>query len=146
MTTQDTKQPKGTTVIATKVYGYYVKGLTQIEIAKLLDISVRTVRRIQTAGNFRKSLILTAESERARALKAQGYTYAEIAKVLTCSKAKVSYLLSGKKPGTKSIQPLPDLSEYNKPHTPLVKWGRSLIWITNVYYYLKNKVRKHLPG
>ena len=79
--------------LANRVQKYYLKGLTQIEIAKLLDVSVRTVQRIQTAKEFRKSLTPVTESQRAKEMQQNGYTYPQNAKELKCSKAKVGYLL-----------------------------------------------------
>lgn len=71
------------------VYRYCMLGLTNNEIAKLTDLSGRTVQRIIKAGKYRETIDPQPIAAKARNLKEKGLTYAEIAKALKCSKSSV---------------------------------------------------------
>lgn len=77
--------------LKSRIYGYYVKGLTYKEIAKLLDVSEKTVQRIAKAGNFKELATPATRKEKVAKLRNKGLSYEEIAKALQCSRTTVYY-------------------------------------------------------
>ncbi len=83
--------------IRERAYQYHVKGLTCAEIAKLLDLSPRTVERYSLAEKWRERANPQPLAERAKALQKQGFSYAQIARTLAVGKSTVyGYLRSAK--------------------------------------------------
>ena len=72
-----------------EVFRYFLLKLTNKEIAKLTDLSVRTIQRIIIDGKFKERLKPIPIAVKARELKDSGMTYVEVAKALKCSKTSV---------------------------------------------------------
>ena len=73
-----------------RIKHYFEKGLNATEIAKLLGISARTCQRyINTAGIGKEAAKPQTIREKAAALVAAGFSYAETAARLKISKASV---------------------------------------------------------
>lgn len=81
-----------------EIYKYYLLGLTNKEIAKLTDLSERTIQRVIKECHFKELAKPQPIAERAQSLRAKGLTYVEIAKALKCSKTSVyNYLKRAEK-------------------------------------------------
>lgn len=81
-----------------EIYKYYLLGLTNKEIAKLTDLSERTIQRVIKECHFKELATPQPIAERAQSLRAKGLTYVEIAKALKCSKTSVyNYLKRAEK-------------------------------------------------
>lgn len=73
-----------------KVKRYYTMGLTYCEIAKLLDVSSRTIQRHITATELKKEINEpTNLQKKAFELSAKGFSYSEIAERLNVTKTTV---------------------------------------------------------
>ena len=72
-----------------EVYRYFMLRLTNKEIAKLTDLSERTVQRIIKDGNYKEMAEPLPIAVKARNLRDKGLTYIDIAKALKCSKTSV---------------------------------------------------------
>lgn len=72
-----------------QVYKYYLLGLNNKEIAKLLDVSEKTIQRIIKNGNFKELSKPISISEKAKELREKGLTYTQIAKALKRSKTSI---------------------------------------------------------
>ncbi len=91
--------PKAT--ITDRVVAYHHKGLTQKEIAKLLDLTPRTVQRYMKAAQCREATQTKTREQKALEMHTRGMSYAEIAKRLRVCKATV-YLWHRKAKGATS--------------------------------------------
>lgn len=80
-----------------QVYNYFLKGLTTREIAKLTELSERTVQRTIKDGQYREIAEPQPIAQRARDLREKGLTYTAIAKALKCCKTSVYYYLHPQK-------------------------------------------------
>lgn len=84
-----------------RAYRYYLKGLTCIEIGKLLDLSPRTVERYSQLDKWRQRANPQPMADRARLLHQQGMSYAAIARTLAVSKSTVyNYVKEETKPAS----------------------------------------------
>ena len=72
-----------------KAYKYYLKGLNSKEIAKLLDISFRTVQNYMTVGKWKQKRQPTNLQYEVLRLYESGLSYNEIARQLNISRATV---------------------------------------------------------
>lgn len=75
--------------IKEKAFIFYAKGLTCKEIAKLLDLSFRTVQNWQTDGKWNEKLNPESIKEKCYELKKKGMSYKEISKTLKISVSTV---------------------------------------------------------
>ena len=75
--------------IKKKAYKYYCMGLNSKEIAKLLDISFRTVQNYMTNGKWKKKRKPTNIKYEVARLYENGFTYEQIAKEIGISRASV---------------------------------------------------------
>lgn len=71
------------------VLKYHLKGLTAKEIAKLLDLSERSVQRLKRAAQLRVYTKTDKRAEIAATLYRSGYTYKEIGERLNVSRQSV---------------------------------------------------------
>lgn len=76
-------------LITEKITGYYMKGLNYKEIAKLLDISSRTVQRYVNESGCKHLTEPKTIQQRAIEMHSRGWSYAEIAKRLNVSKTSI---------------------------------------------------------
>lgn len=72
-----------------EVYRYFILRLTNKEIAKLTDLSERTVQRMIKDGHYKELIEPQPIAEKAQGLRNKGLTYVAIAKALKCSKTSV---------------------------------------------------------
>ena len=73
-----------------KIKRYYTMGLTYCEIAKLLDVSSRTIQRHITANELKKEINEPNNlQKKAFELSAKGFSYNEIADKLRVTKTTV---------------------------------------------------------
>lgn len=79
-----------------KVYKYYLLGLNNKEIAKLLEVSEKTIQRIIKNGNFKELSKPVSISEKAKELRKKGLTYTQISKALKRSKTSIYNYLHDK--------------------------------------------------
>lgn len=70
-----------------RAYGYYLKGLTNAEIAKLLDISTRTVEGYSQVDRWRENVMPIRE--RIYNLKERGFKVREVAERVGLSTSTV---------------------------------------------------------
>ena len=99
---KSTQPPPSTPAnIRERAYEYHVKGLTCAEIAKLLDLSPRTVERYSLVEKWRERANPQPLAERAKVLQKQGFSYAQIARTLAVGKSTVYGYLRGKSATTK---------------------------------------------
>ena len=75
--------------IKTKAYHYFLMGLNSKEVAKLLDISFRTVQNYIRVGKWKQSRYPTNLHYEVLKLYESGLTYPQIAKKLNISRASV---------------------------------------------------------
>lgn len=81
-----------------QAYKYFLKGLKAWEIAKLLDVSERTVQRWIAENDFKVAAEPKTISERVFELSKKGLSYTTIAKALKVSKGTVyNYMRAIKK-------------------------------------------------
>lgn len=72
-----------------EVYRYFMLRLTNKEIAKLTDLSERTIQRMIKDGHYKELAAPQPIAEKARSLRSKGLTYVAIAAALKCSKTSV---------------------------------------------------------
>lgn len=72
---------------------YFLKGLTTKEIAKILDLSPRTVERLKRRARLQVSGKPAPEAAAVADLYRRGMTYAEIARRLEVSRSTVYNLM-----------------------------------------------------
>lgn len=65
-----------------RVYKYWLKGITSKDIALLVGVSSRSIRRVIKAKDFKNSIEFTPLPVRAYQLKQKGLSFTEIAKTL----------------------------------------------------------------
>jgi len=75
--------------IKQKAFEYYCKGLNSKEIAKLLDVSFRTVQNWSSADKWKQTLTPTPLIEKAQAMHKRGFSYSYIAKQLNVSNSTI---------------------------------------------------------
>ena len=81
-----------------KAFLYYVKGLTCKEVAKLLDLSFRTVQNWQSLEKWTEKLNPDSIKNKCFELKTKGISYKEIAKMFSISVSTVQrYVNESKK-------------------------------------------------
>lgn len=86
------------TDIRERAYRYHLKGLTCLEIGKLLDLSPRTIERYSQTDKWKERANPQPLAARAKTLYKQGLSYAKIAKTLRVGKSTVyNYLRTSKK-------------------------------------------------
>lgn len=78
-----------------RTYRYHLMGLTCSEIGKLLDLSPRTVERYSQTDQWRERANPQPLAVRAKTLKQQGFSYAQIAQTLGVGKSTVYGYLKG---------------------------------------------------
>ncbi len=83
-----------------KAFYYYSLGLNSKEIAKLLDISHRTIQGYMQKEQWKKKLNPTPIKQKAYKLHKAGYTYNEIAKLFNKSTNTIYYWIKQAKAGT----------------------------------------------
>ena len=66
-------------------FNYYAKGLTAKEVAKLLDLSFRTVQNWQTNERWTEKLNPDSIKQKCYDLKIKGITYKELTKMFNIS-------------------------------------------------------------
>ncbi len=76
-----------------RAYRDYLKGLTAIETAKLIDVSMRTVQRWTSEYGFKEKANPDTLQQRAARLYKQGFSYREIAATIQKSRTTVYYYL-----------------------------------------------------
>ncbi|MFA6072340.1 MAG: hypothetical protein WC810_27575, partial [Janthinobacterium sp.] len=74
---------------------YHVKGLTFSEIAKLLDLSPRTVERYSQVDEWKAKANPVALPQRAKELRERGFSFATIAQMIGVSKSTIFNYLKG---------------------------------------------------
>lgn len=79
-----------------KAFKYFSMGLTAREIGKLLDLSPRTIERYMLDGGWKRQEDTRTLKEKAKDLKNNGKTYAQIAELLGISKGTVYNYLKPK--------------------------------------------------
>ncbi|MCF2520945.1 terminase gpP N-terminus-related DNA-binding protein [Dyadobacter sp. CY351] len=80
---------KKTHTIKERAFNYHVKGLTFSEIAKLLDLSPRTVERYSQVDEWKAKANPAALPQRAKELQGRGFSCARIAQMIGVSKSTV---------------------------------------------------------
>ena len=80
---------RGQKSIEKLVHRYFLMGLTNREISKLVELSERTVQRVIKDGRFKERATPQPLGARALELRSKGLTYVAIAKALKCSKTTV---------------------------------------------------------
>lgn len=78
-----------TEIIKKKAYQYYLKGLNSKEIARLLNISFRTVQNYMSVGKWKQKRQPTNLQFEVLKLYESGLSYNEIAQQLNISRATV---------------------------------------------------------
>lgn len=80
--------------IKDKAFYYYAKGLTCKEVAKLLDLSFRTVQNWQTEEKWTEKLNPNSIKEKCFELKKKGMSYKEVSKMFKISVSSVQRYVS----------------------------------------------------
>lgn len=88
--------------IKEKAFLYYAKGLTCKEVAKLLDLSFRTVQNWQTEEKWTEKLNPNSIKEKCFELKTKGMSYKEVSKMLKISISTVQRYVNEVKKTDKS--------------------------------------------
>lgn len=83
-----------------KAFYYYSLGLNSKEIAKLLDISHRTIQGYMQREQWKKKLNPTPIKQRAYKLHKAGYTYKELAQLFNKSIVTIYLWIKQAKAGT----------------------------------------------
>lgn len=78
-----------TEVRKTKAFKYYCMGLNSKEIAKLLDVSPRTIQHYMQSENWKEKRSPATIKQRAYEMFESGLKYEEIAKTLNVSKTTI---------------------------------------------------------
>jgi predicted transcriptional regulator len=86
---------RNTQAIRERAFNYHIKGLTFLEIGKLLDLSPRTVERYSQVDEWKAKANPVALPQRAKELRKRGFSCATIAQMIGVSKSTVfNYLKS----------------------------------------------------
>lgn len=81
-----------------KIFKYWLKGITSKDIALLVGISSKSVRRVIKAKDFKNSIEFTPLPVRAYQLKQKGLSFTEIAKTLKiCRSTAFTYVKEQRK-------------------------------------------------